>query len=255
MIETHGAPDSRVVLLSFDVEPVDGEQSVMDVLDVVYRHDVDATFFVTGEYAARYPHIVKLMTGREVACHGWSHRPFTKMTDAEKRSELRRCRQVLENITGRKVVGFRAPYNRIDAETLSVLEQEHFIYDASIIKGLGSIYPGLRQHRIGEIPVSSILGVPLEDVVFLHYLNMDRAFFYIMKNKETGLESYLFHPHHISQHKKEFEEFINYLKERNTTFISHSRLVRNQHEGVQTWKDSSHNTINPISDGHIPGRM
>ncbi|MBN1544072.1 polysaccharide deacetylase family protein [Candidatus Woesearchaeota archaeon] len=225
-------PDKRYVLLSFDVEPVDGEQSVLDVLDVVYRTNTSATFFVTGEYAEKHPEIVKLMTGREIACHGYSHKAFTEMDREEKKEELKKCRQTIKEATGMGVIGFRAPYNRIDRETPEILEQEGFLYDASYIKGLGFIFPRLRELKIGEIPVSSIFGIPLEDVVWLHYLKMPGAFFYVIKHKETDLESYLFHPHHIATQKQELEEFINYLKGQNVIFISHRQLIEMQDEGV-----------------------
>ncbi|MBW2971477.1 polysaccharide deacetylase family protein [Candidatus Woesearchaeota archaeon] len=228
----HEVPERQYVLLSFDVEPVDGEQSVMDMLDIVYRTNVSATFFVTGEYAEEHPEIVKLMTGREIACHGQTHKAFTKMTKDEKKAEIIRCRDTIENITGKKVMGFRAPYNRIDRETLEILEDERFMYDASYIKGWGFLFPRLRGHKIGEIPVSSTFGIPLEDVVWVHYLKMPGAFFYILKHKETPVESYLFHPHHAAAHKQEIEEFINYLKRRNVIFISHAQLIETQDEGV-----------------------
>jgi|GEM_PF-2543672 len=225
-------PEKRYVLLSFDVEPVDGEQSVMDVLDVIYRTNTSVTFFVTGEYAEQHPNIVKLMTGREIGCHGHTHKAFTKMNLTEKEEDILRCRSAVESLTGQKIVGFRAPYNRIDRETLEALEKQGFLYDASYIKGLGFIFPRLREIRIGEIPVSSLFMIPLEEVVWLHYLRMPGAYFYVLRHKQGMLESYLFHPHHIATHKQELEEFINYLKEQNVIFISHRQLVEMQDEGV-----------------------
>jgi peptidoglycan/xylan/chitin deacetylase (PgdA/CDA1 family) len=225
LVLTSKYPDQRVVLLSFDVEPVDGSESVLEVLEIVYRNNVSATFFVTGEYAEQYPEVVELMTGREIGNHGYSHKAFTKMDRDEKISELRKTNLLLENITGQEVLGFRAPYNRIDKETMVVLEEEGFLYDSSIISGWGIFYPGVGDMLIGEIPVSSVLGFPLEDVVFLHYLRMPGLYFYILENKKSGFESYLFHPHHISKYKNEFEEFINHLKKENTIFISHRELI------------------------------
>jgi peptidoglycan/xylan/chitin deacetylase (PgdA/CDA1 family) len=204
-------PSTRYVLLSFDVEPVDEADSVLDVLDVVYRTNISTTFFVTGKYAEQFPHIVKLMTGQEIACHGYSHKRFTDMKRLEAEKEIILCKKILKNVSGVDVVGFRAPYNLIDVQLLRVLEDEGFLYDASIISGLSVAYPDMTKFRIGEIPVSSIFGVPMEDFIWLHYLKIPGVYFYIMENKNTELESYLFHPHHIAKHKQEFEEFINHL--------------------------------------------
>jgi len=57
----HKEPSDKVVLLSFDVEPVDGE-SVLDIMEVLDKTEVGATFFVTGKYAVEYPEIVKKLS-------------------------------------------------------------------------------------------------------------------------------------------------------------------------------------------------
>jgi hypothetical protein len=129
------------------------------------------------------------------------------------------------------VIGFRAPYNKVDAATLAALEEEGFLYDASMVSGWKVLYPRMDSFSIGEIPVSSIFGLPLEDVVWLHYLKMPSVYFYLLKNKENRIESFLFHPHHIAKQKESFEEFIKYLKGENIIFISHSRLTETD-EGV-----------------------
>jgi peptidoglycan/xylan/chitin deacetylase (PgdA/CDA1 family) len=226
-----GNPHPRYVLLSFDVEPVDDAQDVLDVLEVIYRNNISATFFVTGEYAEKNPQLTGFMTGGELACHGYSHKPFTRMNQSEKQDELRRCKDALRSINGKDPVGFRAPYNKVDGATLEMVETEGFLYDASMIRGWGMLYPRVDGFSFGEIPVSSVLGLPMEDVFWLHYLEMPDTYFYIMKNKKSGLESYLFHPHHISKYKNEFEEFIKHLKKANAIFISHRELIE-MHEGV-----------------------
>jgi peptidoglycan/xylan/chitin deacetylase (PgdA/CDA1 family) len=224
-------PSARTILLSFDVELVDGKESVNSVIEALKIEGINATFFVTGEYAERYPSVVRNMQGFEVGCHAWSHRPLTSMDDDDKKDEILRCREALEILTGEEITGFRAPYNRIDSNTLDILEHEGFTYDASMINGLGLLFPDVDDRNIGEIPISSVLGVPLEDVVWLHYLHLDGAYFYILKHKSTELESYLFHPHHIASHEPQLKEFIKHLKQQNVTFISHSGLTFH-HEGV-----------------------
>lgn len=227
-------PEQRIILLSFDVEPVDGRQSVIEVMQVLQHSNTSATFFVTGQYAEERPDMVRMMKEWEIGVHGYSHKPFTRLTQDEKKEELQKTRALLEELTGQQIHGFRAPYNRIDRETLDTLEAEDFAYDASMIAGWGIIHPDIKNRRIGEIPVSSVIGVPIEDVVFLHYLKIPSALFYIMENKKSSIESYLFHPHHIAKHKKRLERFINNLKEQNAIFISHRELTETQHEGVQT---------------------
>ncbi len=228
---THKTPEKRYVLLSFDVEPVDGELAVMDVLDVIYRTNTSATFFVTGEYAAEYPHMVKLMSGREIASHGYTHRKLTELDKISIEGELKSTRQLLKDLSGQEIIGFRAPYNIIDRRTLDILDDAGYSYDASMIGSWGFLYPEVPT-TLGEIPVSSIFGIPLEDVVWLYYLRSPALYFSILKGKETEIESFLFHPHHIAQHKHQFEEFINYLKGHDVIFISHRGLTELDHGGL-----------------------
>jgi hypothetical protein len=71
----------------------------------------------------------------------------------------------------------------------------------------------------------------MEDVIWTHYLHLTGAYFYLLKNKESKMESYLFHPHHIMKHKDELAGSIRHLKERNAMFISHQQLIQT-HEVV-----------------------
>jgi peptidoglycan/xylan/chitin deacetylase (PgdA/CDA1 family) len=223
--------EERYVLLSFDVEPVDGENNVTEVLRILEDAGINATFFVTGEYAEKYPAVMRRMARYEIGCHGYSHKKFTKMNTSEKEEEIDRCRAAIKKASGKEVAGFRAPYTRIDHETMMLLDKEGFTYDASIITSLSVFYPDATGHNIGEIPVSSVLGIPLEDVIWTYYLRLPSVFFYLINNKDSEMESYLFHPHHITQYKDEFSSFINHLKERNVMFISHLGLIE-KHEGV-----------------------
>ena len=226
------APSEQYVLLSFGVEPVDGREDVAKVWNIIQEEGINATFFITGQYAEEFPEIVSAMQGQEIACQGYSHKKFTEMNTSEKKSEIKKCKIALQQNNGQKITGFRAPYNRIDTETLKILEEEGFVYDASIIKGLSLIYPNVDNLKIGEIPVSSFLGIPLEDVIWLYYLKIPGIYFYILETKESGMESYLFHPHIIAKEEARFREFINSLKKRNAIFISHHQLVETEHEGV-----------------------
>ncbi len=225
------APEQRNILISFDVEEVDTRNDITNILEILYDNKIDATFFVTGGYAEKNPGIVKMMSAHEIACHAYSHKTLTKMDYEDKKKEVTACADTIKNITGTRPIGFRAPYHRIDLETLEILDQEGFTYDASIIKGLGFAFPDVSMHSIGEIPVSSIFGIPIEDVIWIYYLRSNDVFFYILNHKNTELESYLFHPHHIMLHKEEFRGFIKGLKTQNANFISHKGLIFSQDGG------------------------
>jgi peptidoglycan/xylan/chitin deacetylase (PgdA/CDA1 family) len=219
-------PEQRVVLLSFDVEMVDDPEDVIALAEVLERNGVTGTFFITGQFAEEYPETVKRLSVHEIASHSYSHPKMTRISPEEKRAEIIVSRNILEEITGKKVVGFRAPYNLLDYETISILNDEGFIYDASIITDWHIFYPIIGKGLV-ELPISSIIGIPMEDVVWLHYLKWigKIPYFYILNNKNKAYESYLFHPHHIIKEKEQFESLIKHLKKSNAIFISHSQLA------------------------------
>lgn len=112
--------------------------NVATVLDMLARHQTRATFFVLGWVAERHPGLIKdiAASGHEVASHGYSHELITAQTPDLFRTDVRRAKQVLEDITGRAVLGYRAPGFTITNETrwaLPILVEEGHIYDSSIV--------------------------------------------------------------------------------------------------------------------------
>jgi len=218
------------VLLSFDVEPVDGKEAVINVMNVLSENNVNATFFITGEYADAYPEVTGLIDERgfEIGCHSHSHPVMTKISREEKIKELRRCRESLFSITGKEAKGFRAPYHRIDSELLDVLIEEGFEYDASMISNLGILFPSVPA-EINEIRLSSFLIIPLSDVINLYYLRMpDELYFFILRNKKDSYLSYNFHPHHVAKGQDRLDEFdglIKDIKRKNINFLSHAQYL------------------------------
>ncbi|MEP7245945.1 MAG: XrtA system polysaccharide deacetylase [Gammaproteobacteria bacterium] len=99
--------------------------------------NVTATFFVLGWVADRFPALVRRIAaeGHEVASHGFEHRLVYDLTPAEFAADLRRAKGILEDATGRAVVGYRAPSYSVTARSLwafDVLIAEGYSYDASV---------------------------------------------------------------------------------------------------------------------------
>ena len=120
------------------------------LLDLFDEHAVRGTFFVLGWVAERHPDLVRAIAGRghEIASHGYAHRLVYDQTPAAFRADVRRAKQLLEDASGRPVVGYRAPSYSITARSLwalDVLLEEGYQYDSSI-------FP-IRHDRYG-IPLS-----------------------------------------------------------------------------------------------------
>jgi polysaccharide deacetylase family protein (PEP-CTERM system associated) len=120
------------------------------LLDVFDEFAVRSTFFVLGWVGERHPHLVKAIAarGHEIASHGYAHRLIYDQTPSAFRDDVRRAKRLLEDESGRRVVGYRAPSYSITPKSLwalDVLLEEGYEYDSSI-------FP-IRHDRYG-IPVS-----------------------------------------------------------------------------------------------------
>lgn len=98
---------------------------------------VVGTFFVLGWVAERFPDLVRRIAahGHEIASHGYAHRQVHDQTPAEFAEDLRRARGVLESVSGRPVLGYRAPSYSITTRSMwafDVLVDQGYAYDASV---------------------------------------------------------------------------------------------------------------------------
>ena len=112
------------------------ERQVRVVLDFLDRIDVKATFFVLGMCAHNYPALVSELAerGHEIASHGTAHTRVYAQTREDFRRDLEESIALLEELTGRRPSGYRAPAFSINRDTLwayDVLAELGFRYDSS----------------------------------------------------------------------------------------------------------------------------
>lgn len=122
------------------------------VLDLLSDYNFKATFFVLGCVAQKYPQLIKRIDkeGHEIATHGYSHKRIYEMSKAAFREDTMRSVGILESITGKKILGFRAPEWSVWPETLwalDILAELGIKYDSSICP---FIFLGGR--RLGRFP-------------------------------------------------------------------------------------------------------
>ena len=107
------------------------------LLAIFEEFDVRGTFFVLGWVAERYPQLVRDIAahGHEIACHGYSHRLVYEQSPQEFYQETHRAKNLLQEITGSAVLGYRAASYSIVRESLwalDILVELGFVYDSSI---------------------------------------------------------------------------------------------------------------------------
>ncbi len=155
----------------WDSLPCRVEQNTDRILALFDEHGVKATFFMLGWVAERYPALVRRIVagGHELASHGYSHVRVTQQTPEEFRVDVIRNKQLLEDIGGQPVIGYRAASYSIGAKNLwalQVLEETGHHYSSSIYPIRHDLYGmpsaprfAFRPHEkqgLLEIPVTTV---------------------------------------------------------------------------------------------------
>jgi peptidoglycan/xylan/chitin deacetylase (PgdA/CDA1 family) len=105
------APTRRgQIALTFDDGP--NPAWTPQLLDLLAKHRVKATFFLIGRYAGEEPYLTRFIAdaGHLIGNHSWSHPNLALTSPKRAKDELKRTKQMLEHITGTPVRFFRPPY-------------------------------------------------------------------------------------------------------------------------------------------------
>jgi polysaccharide deacetylase family protein (PEP-CTERM system associated) len=138
-------------------------------LDVCDETRTRATFFVVGLLAKQYPDLVREIAkqGHEIGSHSYEHRLLTTLSRSELHADLERSKKQLEDLTGKAVVGFRAPEFSVqstDHFCFEVLAELGFKYDSSVFPTHGARYGIPTASRLPfsiETPAGAIREFPL----------------------------------------------------------------------------------------------
>ena len=161
-----------VVAFTVDLEPdcppyLSGfrgvEHGLPALLHELARLDVPATFFTTGEVAARYPDAIERLVreGHELGCHGMTHSAFTSLDRDAACNEIEQSAEILRRSA--PVTSFRAPYLRFPDAYVDILERTGFDVDSSQARYKLDYYRRRTPSRIRRIPASvtsSVLRLP-----------------------------------------------------------------------------------------------
>ena len=107
------------------------------ILEILEQVGCSATFFVVGSIAERFPGLIQRIAsaGHEIACHSYAHRETFTFSRDQFYEDTRRAKTVIEDATGGRVLGYRAPsfsFTRHTPWAFEVLAELGFSYDSSI---------------------------------------------------------------------------------------------------------------------------
>ncbi|MFF5843244.1 bifunctional polysaccharide deacetylase/glycosyltransferase family 2 protein [Streptomyces massasporeus] len=107
---TVSVPD-KTIALTFDDGP--NPTWTPQVLAILEKYDVPATFFLVGSMVSRYPSVVRDMVdqGHEVGIHTFTHVDLSYQSDARVRREMEQTQLALAGAAGITTTLFRAPYS------------------------------------------------------------------------------------------------------------------------------------------------
>ena len=132
-------------------------RGIWNILELLDRYQIKATFFVCGTTAEKYPDAVQAAreSGHEIAGMSYSFDRVRTASAERERSIVRQSAQVLEGITGSRIQGWRCPDYRISPQTLDILAEEGFTWDSSLLNDDLPYFFQCGARRLLEIPFTT----------------------------------------------------------------------------------------------------
>ena len=112
--------DKPQVALSFDAAW--GNEDTAQIMDILAKHNVKVTFFMTGGWVESFPEDVKYIAsqGHDLGNHSENHKNMSQLSDEEIRSELQKVHDKVKALTGQDMTLFRPPYGDYDDQVVTV---------------------------------------------------------------------------------------------------------------------------------------
>lgn len=199
------------------------EEGIPFLVEALNSAGIKATIFVSAHLAKTVPHIIRDLfeQGHEIASHGYDHNlDYSKLSKEEHLYQLSSSIQVLEDITGDKVIGFRSPQFRINPHQFEHLAQLGLKYDSSVVSGRlgkrydnrnGLVFSDAEAYgiRVFPIPVFPLLGFPMGVLWFnaLSFQFSRTLFTHFLKNSSKNQVVGIYcHPFDFVKVKKRYDK-------------------------------------------------
>jgi len=120
--------EKKTVALTFDDGPSDYTKNILDILD---KYDVHATFFVIGNKILVYKETIMNMVvkGNEIGNHTYSHPWLTHLSIDETILEIDKTNDLIFDITGTKPILFRPSYGDINIKVKEAIDMEIIMWN------------------------------------------------------------------------------------------------------------------------------
>jgi polysaccharide deacetylase family protein (PEP-CTERM system associated) len=138
-------------------------------LDFLDSYKIQSTFFILGWIGKKFPKMVSTISdhGHEIACHSLYHKRLSDLSISEIKQDLYESKKILEDASGKEVIGFRAPDFSIPQNIgiIDYLLKIGYKYDSSLVfTNVHDVYKGPKvesdifyyENGLIEFPISNI---------------------------------------------------------------------------------------------------
>jgi len=195
------------------------------ILDMFAQHNVKSTFFTLGWVAKRCPDVIKRIVdeGHELASHGLAHQRATTMSKQALFDDIKQSKDILEDISGTQIKGYRAPSFSINDSNVwayDILKELGFTYSSSTYPINHDLYgvpdwprfKYVRDNGLIEIPIPTIrkkdtnvgIGGGGYFRLYPYWLSRKRIVNYM--KTESAPYSFYFHPWEIDAEQPRFDD-------------------------------------------------
>ena len=117
--------DEKKVAISFDAAW--GNEQTSELLDILDRYEVKATFFLVGQWVDNYPDSVKEIAkkGHDVENHSNTHAHMPELSLEGMTEEIVSCNDKIKALTGKCPTLFRPPYGDYNNNVVGTVKNQN----------------------------------------------------------------------------------------------------------------------------------
>lgn len=203
-----------------DLEPGNGrlggkidENIIYKMLEIQRKYRMKATYNIVGKVCENAPNLIKEIhkRGHELANHTYNHDIPTLVTKKSLEESISKCEQVIKELTGVKIEGFRSPESKWNQDLLRILGEKGYVWNAEADR---SDQPYYITERLIRLPIT------MDDWEYESKGLSEKAMYNKLKSTlQRGIRkgkymAFGFHPWIYAlkrERLKVFEEFMSFL--------------------------------------------
>mgnify|MGYP003307067929 CR=1 FL=1 len=110
--------EENKISISFDAAW--GAEDFSKIMEILDKHEVKTTFFMTGEWVEKYPDCVKTLVekGHDLGNHSATHPDMTTLSKEKQREQILQVHNAVKELTGYEMELFRPPYGAYNNEVI-----------------------------------------------------------------------------------------------------------------------------------------